>query len=118
MELTPISTNFSPLNEIWPHTHIRAYDEGSGFKRQVYYRGSPWGSLGTPTQTVFSFGVFLFNGGRVFADRSPSSSYTLAATRLASIPASNSCLLITPKGAESPSSGRIGVISALLHFST
>ena len=32
-----------------------AYDDGSGFKLQVLYRGSPWGGLGTAIQTGFSF---------------------------------------------------------------
>jgi len=40
----------------------------------------------------------LFYGGCVLADRSPA--------------------IITPKGAESPDSGRIGVIGALVFFST
>ena len=40
----------------------RAYDEGSGFKLQVWYRGSPWGELGTSTQTVFSFGFCFLTG--------------------------------------------------------
>jgi len=61
-------------------------------------------------QTVFSFGFGFFYGGCVLADRSPPSS------RVASISASIPAVFITPKGAESLGSGRIGVIGALVFF--
>jgi len=68
-------------------------------------RDSPWGGLGTVIQTVFSF-EFFFYGECVLADQFPPSS------RVASI----SALLIAPKGAESPGSGRIGMMGALVFF--
>jgi len=89
---------------------MRAYDEGSAFKIQVQYRGSPWGGLETSTQTVFSFGFFFLRGmcpcGSV---PPPSLEWLPLLPRAATV-------LITPKGAESPGNGRIGVISALVFF--
>ena len=77
-----------------------AYDDGSGFKLQVEYRGSPWGGLGTVIQTVFSFGVFFY-GGCVLADQSPP-----PPLEWLPFPPLVAAVLITPKGAESPGSGR------------
>ena len=69
------------------------------------------GDLG-PRPRRFSPSGFFINEGCVLADRSPPSS------RVASISASVvvAAVLITPKGAESPGSGRIGVIGALVFF--
>ena len=64
-----------------------AYDDGSGLKLQVSYRGSPWGGLGTVIQTVFSFGfLFYFFTEDVSLRTGPPSS-----SRVASISASSSC---------------------------
>ena len=69
--------------------------------------------LGTVIQTVSSFGGFLFfNGGCVLADWSPPSPLEDF-----SFPPLVGVVLITPKGVESPGSGRIGVIGALVIFS-
>jgi len=71
------------------------------------------GGLGTSTQTVFSFGFFLldlfFLWGSVLADPLPRLEWT-------SLPPLVTAVLITPKGAESPGSCRIGVIGALVFF--
>jgi len=91
------------------HTHMAAYKDGSGFKTQFQYRESPWGGLGTSTQTVFSFGVFswiFLNGGCVLVTGPPPPLEWL------SFPPLVAAVLITPKGAESPGSDRIGVIGA------
>jgi len=55
--------------------------------------------------------IFFLNGGCVLADRSPPSS------RVASFPPLVAAVLITPKGAESPGSGRIRVIGAFVFVS-
>ena len=68
------------------------------------------GELGTSTQPISSFGIFLLDF--FFGDRSlwtgppPLLQWT-------SFPHLLTAVLITPKGAESPGSRRIGVIGAL-----
>jgi len=76
----------------------RAYDEGSGFKLQVWYRGSPWGELGTSTQTVFSFRVFFLTEDVPLRTGPPPPLEWLP------FPPLVVAVFITPKGAESPSS--------------
>ena len=44
-----IKTLLSKNNKMPRMRRWRAYDEGSGFKLQIQYRGSPWGELGTST---------------------------------------------------------------------
>ena len=76
----------------------------------------PWfaiGVLGTSTQTVFSFGfIFIFTG-----DVSLRTGPTPPLQWLP-FPPQVAAVFITPKGAESPGSGRIGVIGALVFFSS
>jgi len=68
------------------------------------------GDLG-PRARRFSLSVLFLTRDVSLQTGSPPSS------RVASISASSSCrVLITPKGAESPGSGRIGAIGALVFF--
>jgi len=63
-------------------------------------------------QTVFSFGFFyIFYGGYVLADQSPP-----PPLEWLPFPPLVPAVLITPKGAESPGSSRIGVIGAFFFF--
>ena len=98
--------------EFQPHTHVHAYHEGSGFKNPSLVRGSPWGELGTSTQTIFSFGFvflrfFLMGIGPCGPVPPPPLEWT-------SFPPLVTAVLITPKGAESSGSRPIGVIGALV----
>jgi len=91
---------------------MRAYNEGSGFKKQVKYRGSLWGGLETSTQTIFSFGFFswiffLMGIGPCGLVPPPPLQWT-------SFPPLVTAVLIKTKGAESPGSRRVGVIGALV----
>jgi len=72
------------------------------------------GVLGTSTQTVFSFGfsflIFFWMGiGPCGPVPPPSIDWTSSPPLVAAV-------FITPKGAESPGSRRIGVIGALFYF--
>jgi len=64
-----------------------------------------------PRPRRFSPSEFSFYGGCVLADRSPP-----PPLEWIPFPPLVAAVLITPKGAESPSSGRIGVIGALVFF--
>jgi len=64
-------------------------------------------------QTVFSFGfIFIFAGDVSLRTSPPPPLEWLP------FPPLVAAVLITPKGAESPDSGRIGVIGALVFFLT
>jgi len=92
---------------------MHAYDEGSGFETQVWYmvrHGGTW----APDPYGFllrGFSLdFLFNGNwSLRTDHPPPLEWT-------SFPPLVTAVLITPKGAESPGSRRIGVVDALVHF--
>ena len=88
----------------------RGYDEGSGFKLQVSSVVVHGGDLG-PRPRRFSPSRFFFNGRCVLTDRSPPPPLEwLPFLSLISV------LFITPKGVESPDSGRIRVIGVLFFF--
>jgi len=91
---------------------MHAYNEVSGFKTQVWYRGSPWGGLGTSTQTGFSFGgfpsIFFLMGDVSLRTGPPPPLEWFPFLPLVA------AVLITTKGTESLGSGRIGVIVALV----
>jgi len=71
------------------------------------------GELGTSTQTVFSFGFFL---DFFFMGIGPCGPVPPPPLEWTSFPPLVAAVLITPQGAESPGSRRIGVIGALVYF--
>jgi len=66
------------------------------------------GGTWTSTQMVFSFGFFFLTGDVSLRNPPP--------LEWLPFPTLVDAVLITPKGAESPGSGRIGVIGALVFF--
>jgi len=89
--------------------------DGSEFKTQVQYitrAHLPVGELGTSTQTIFSFGFFSW----IFF---PHGDWSLRTGPPPSLGWNSflplvTTVLITPKGAESPDSRRVGVIGLLV----
>jgi len=73
---------------------------------------SPWGDLGPRPRRFSPSGFFLgfFLWGLVLADRTPPPLEWNSFLPLVT------AVLITPKGAESPGSRRIGVLGALVYF--
>ena len=72
----------------------------------------PWGKLGTSTQTISPSGIFL--GFFFLMGIGPCKLVPPPPIEWTSFPRLVTAVLITPKGAESPSSRHIGVIGALV----
>ena len=72
----------------------------------------PWGELGTSTQTISTSGFFL--GFFFLRGICPCGLVPPPPLEWTSFPPLVTTVLITPKGAESPGSRRIGVIGALV----
>ena len=72
----------------------------------------PWGELGTSTQTISPSGFFL--GFFFLMGIGPCGLVPPPPLEWTSFPPLVTAVLITPKGAESPGSRRIGVIGALV----
>jgi len=88
---------------------------GQGFNSKFSTVVRHGGDLGPCSRCFSPSGFFFpFFGGRVLADRSPPPPLEWLPSPFPPLVAA---VLITPKGAESPGSGRIGVIGALVIFS-
>jgi len=94
-----------------PHTHVHAYHEGSGFKNPNLV---PWLAMGgtwdlDPDDFLLRgfFGFFFLRIGPCGPVPPPPLEWTPFPPLIAAV-------VITPKGAESPGSRRIGVIGAMV----
>jgi len=98
--------NCSRCDDAAPASMTRGQGLNSKFSAVVRHGGG----LGTVIQTVFSFGGFFFMGDVSLRTNLPPHLEWLP------FPPLVAAVLITPKGAESPGSSRIGVIGALVCF--
>jgi len=84
------------------------YDEGSGFKLQFYYHGSPSGGTWDRDPDGFLLWAFCLTGDVSLRTNPPPPLEWLP------FPPLVAAVLITPKDAESPVSSFIGAIGALV----
>ena len=91
---------------------------GQGLNSKFSTVGSPWGKLGNSTQTVFSLFVLVLTLSFVFFSLTGDVSLrTGPPPPLVPFLPLVAAVFITPRGAESPDSGCVGVIGALVFFS-